>query len=149
MATLANNKKALHDYLIDETIEAGLVLEGPEVKSIRNGQVSLNGSYVSIRGGQAYLKNAFVAKYKNSPDKDLYNESRERKLLLHKNEISKLANKLDEKGTAIVPLEIYTSKRRIKIRIALAHGKKQYDKRASIKAKETKRQIDRSIRTRI
>jgi SsrA-binding protein len=127
-------------------MEAGLVLEGPEVKSIRNGQVSLNGAYVSIQGGQAWLKNAFVAKYKNSPKQELYNESRDRKLLLHKDQIAKLSNRLDEKGTAIVPLEIYTSKRRIKVRIAVAKGKKQFDKRATIKSKETKRKIERTLR---
>jgi SsrA-binding protein len=147
MATLANNRKAFHTYSIEDPMEAGLVLEGPEVKSVRNGQVSLNGAYVSITGGQAYLKNAFIAKYKNSPDKDVYNESRDRKLLLHKDQISKLAHRLDEKGTAIVPLEIYTSKRRIKVKIAVGKGKKQFDKRATIKAKETKRNIDRTLRT--
>jgi SsrA-binding protein len=149
MPTLASNKKAFHTYSIEDSIEAGLVLEGPEVKSIRDGQVSLNGAYVSIQGGQAYLKNSFVAKYKNSNKQDGYNENRDRKLLLHKDQISKLAHSLDEKGTAIVPLEIYTSKRRIKIRIAVGKGKKQFDKRATIKAKETKRKIDRTLRTRV
>ncbi|HYC79675.1 MAG TPA: SsrA-binding protein SmpB [Candidatus Binatia bacterium] len=149
MATLANNRKAFHTYTIEDTIEAGLVLEGPEVKSIRNGQVSLNGSYVSIHGGEAYLKNAFVARYKNSPNQETYNESRDRKLLLHKDQISKLAHRLDEKGTAIVPLEIYTSRRRIKVKIAVAKGKKQYDKRVSIKNKETKRRIERTLRQRV
>jgi SsrA-binding protein len=149
MPSLASNKKAFHTYSIEDTFEAGLVLEGPEVKSIRNGQVSLNGSYVTIRGGEAYLKNAFISKYKNSPSQELYNENRDRKLLLHKDQINKLANRLNEKGTAIVPLEIYTSKRRIKVKIAVAKGKKQYDKRATIKEKENKRKAERAIRTRV
>jgi SsrA-binding protein len=149
MPTLANNKKAFHTYSIEDSMEAGLVLEGPEVKSIRNGQVSLNGAYVSIRNGEAYLKNAFIAKYKNSPRQELYNESRDRKLLLHKDQIMKLTHRLNEKGTALVPLEIYTSKRRIKIKIAVAKGKKQYDKRASIKEKENKRKVGRTLRTRV
>jgi len=149
MPSLASNKKAFHTYAIEDGVEAGLVLEGPEVKSVRNGQVSLNGAYVSIRGGQAYLKNSFIAKYKNSTKQETYNENRDRKLLLHKDQIIKLSNRLNEKGTAIIPLEIYTSKRRIKIRIAVGKGKKQFDKRATIKAKENKRKIDRTLRTRV
>ncbi len=124
-------------------------MEGPEVKSARNGQVSLSGAYVTIKGGEAYLKNAFIAKYKNAPQQELYNEYRDRKLLLHKDQISKLAHRLDEKGTAIVPLEIYTSKRRIKVKIAVGKGKKQFDKRATIKEKESKRKIDRTLRQRV
>lgn len=149
MATLANNKKAFYTYSIEDTLEAGLVLTGPEVKSIKHGQVSLNGAYITIRGGEAYLKNAFIAKYKNSNTQETYNENADRKLLLHKDEILKLAHRLDEKGTAIVPLEIYTKKRRIKVKIAVAKGKKQYDKRSSIKDKETKRKTERALRTRV
>lgn len=149
MPSLASNKKAFHTYSIEDSLEAGIVLEGPEVKSARNGQVSLNGAYVTIKGGEAYLKNAFIAKYKNAPQQELYNEYRDRKLLLHKDQISKLAHRLDEKGTAIVPLEIYTSKRRIKVKIAVGKGKKQFDKRATIKEKETKRKIDRTLRQRV
>ena len=149
MPTLANNRKAFHTYSIEDTMEAGLVLSGAEVKSIRQGQVSLNGAYVSIRGGEAYLKNAFIARYKNAVDKDTYNENADRKLLLHRAEIAKLAQRMDEKGTTIVPIEIYTKKRRLKLKIAVAKGKKQFDKRATIKAKENKRSADRAIRTKI
>jgi SsrA-binding protein len=149
MPTLANNKKAFHTYSIEDSLEAGIVLDGPEVKSTRNGQVSLNGSYVSIRGGEAYLKNAFIARYKNAPPQYEGQENRDRKLLLHKDQIIKLQHRLDEKGTAIVPLEIYTSKKRIKVKIAVAKGKKQYDKRASIKEKEAKRKIERTVKIRI
>jgi SsrA-binding protein len=149
MPTYANNRKAFHDYSIGETFEAGLALEGPEVKSVRNSQVSLNGSYVSIRNGQAYLKNSFIAKYKNAANQETYNENRDRKLLLHKHQIHKLTHALDQKGTAIIPLEIYTSKRLIKVKIAVATGKKQFDKRASIKKKEDKRKADRAVRIKV
>jgi SsrA-binding protein len=149
MPTYAYNRKAFHSFSIEDTLEAGLVLTGAEVKSVRAGQVSLNGAYVSIQNGQAFLKNAFIARYKSSRTDDGYNENADRKLLLHKKQINTLAHKLDEKGTAIVPLEIYTSKKRLKLKIAVAKGKKQYDKRESIKKKETKRSLDRAIRTRV
>lgn len=149
MPVYAKNPKAFYSYSIEDTLEAGLVLSGGEVKSIRAGQVSLNGAYVSIHNGQAYLKNAFIARYKSTRTDDGYNENADRKLLLHKKQISELAHRLDEKGTAIVPLEIYTSKKRLKLKIAVAKGKKQYDKRESIKKKETKRSLDRAVRTRV
>lgn len=149
MPSYASNRKAFHSYSIEDTFEAGLVLAGHEVKSVRSGQVSLNGAYVSIRNGEAYLKNAYIGKYKQAANLDGHDENRERKLLLHKNEILKLVTRLNEKGTTLVPLEIYTSKRRLKLKFAVATGKKQYDKRATIKKKETKRNIDRAIRQRI
>jgi SsrA-binding protein len=149
MPSYASNRKAFHTYSINDTFEAGLVLEGHEVKSIRNGQVSLNGAYVSIRGGEAYLKNAYIGKYKQASNLEGHDENRERKLLLHKNEILRLVSRLNEKGTTLVPLEIYTSKRRLKLKFAVATGKKQYDKRESIKKKETKRRLDRVIRQKI
>lgn len=149
MPTLASNKKAFYSYSIEDTFEAGLVLSGHEVKSIKNGQASLNGAYVSIRGGEAWLKNAYVAKYKQATNLESYNESQERKLLLHKKEIVKLSNRLNEKGLTLVPLELYTKKNRIKLKIGLAKGKKQFDKRESIKKKELKRNIDRTLRVKI
>jgi SsrA-binding protein len=149
MPTYANNRKAFHTYSIQDTFEAGLSLAGHEVKSVRGGQVSLEGAYVSIRAGQAYLKNAYIGKYKQASNLEGYDENRERKLLLHKAEILKLVSKLNDKGTTLVPLEIYTSKRRLKLKFALATGKKQYDKRESIKKKETKRRLDRAVRQRI
>jgi SsrA-binding protein len=149
MPSLASNRKAFHTYSIEDTFEAGLALTGHEVKSIRNGQVSLNGAYVSIRGGEAYLKNAYIAKYKQAGTLEGHDENRERKLLLRKVEILKLVTRLNEKGATLVPLEIYTKKRLIKLKFALAKGKKQFDKRETIKKKETKRSIDRAIRQRI
>lgn len=149
MPTLASNRKALHSYTILETYEAGLVLSGHEVKSVRAGQASLNGAYVSIRGGEAYLRNAYIGKYKQAGKLDGHDESRERKLLLHKQEIIKLTNLLNQKGTTLVPLEIYTSNGKLKLKFAHATGKKQFDKRESIKKKETKRQLSRAVRSKI
>jgi SsrA-binding protein len=149
MSSLASNRKAFHDYFIEETIEAGLVLAGHEVKSAKTGQATLTGAYVTIRAGEAYLRNAYIGRYKQASNLDAYDESRERKLLLHKSEIIKLQNKSKEKGLTLVPLELYTSKRRIKLKIGLARGKKQFDKRETIKKKENKRNIERTIRSRV
>ena len=149
MPTLASNKKAFYSYTILDTFEAGLALFGHEVKSIRSGQVSLNAAYVTIRHGEGYLRNAYVGKYTQASNLESYDENRERKLLLKKSEILKLVTKLNQKGTTLVPLEIYTKKRLIKLKFALASGKKQFDKRESIKTKETKRNIERSIRQKV
>ena len=124
-------------------------MTGAEVKSVRGGQVSLNGAYVSILRGEAFLRNTFIARYKNSPAQELYNEYGDRKLLLHRAQIIKLQNSLNEKGVTIVPIEIYTSKKRIKLKIAIAKGKKQHDKRESIKKKENKRSDERALRQRV
>jgi len=149
MPSLASNRKAFHDYSIEETLEAGLVLDGHEVKSIRGGNVSLAGAYVTIRGGEGWLRNAYVGKYKQASNLDGVDESRERKLLLNKKEILRLQDELKSKGLTLVPLEIYTSKKLIKLKIGIARGKKLYDKRESIKKKESKRSIDRTIRNRV
>jgi SsrA-binding protein len=149
MTTLAQNRKAFHDYSIEDQIEAGLVLSGHEVKSIKGGQASLTGAYVTVRAGEAFLRNAYVGKYKQASNLDGYDENRERKLLLHKKEILKLQSRTKEKGLTLVPLELYTSHRRIKLKIGLGRGKKQFDKRESIKKKELKRSLDRTIRTRV
>lgn len=148
MSTLAQNKKAWHSYSIEDTFEAGIALKGHEVKSIKNGQASLAGAFVSIRGGEAFLKNAYIGKYKQASALEGYNESQDRKLLLHKKEIEKLSTRLNEKGTTLVPLELYTKKNRIKLKIGLAKGKKQYDKREAIKKKEIKRRIEKTIKAR-
>jgi len=149
MPTYANNRKAFHNYSIEDTLEAGIALSGHEVKSIRSGNVSLAGAYVTIRNGEAFLRNAHVGKYKQAGILPGYDETRERKLLLHRNELLRLTNQLKEKGLTLVPLEIYTSKRRLKLKVGLAKGKKQYDKRESIKRKETMRKIDRATKVRI
>lgn len=149
MPTLAQNKKAFHSYSIQDSIEAGLVLSGHEVKSARSGQVSLVGAYVTVRAGEAWLRNAYIGKYKQASNLEGYDENRERKLLLHKTEINRLVGKTKEKGLTLIPLELYTSRKRIKLKIGLARGKKQYDKREAIKKKETKRKIERSLRIKV
>ncbi len=149
MPTLANNRKAFHDYSIEDMVEAGLVLSGHEVKSIKNGQATLTGAYVTIRSGEAWLRNAYIGKYKQASGLEGVDESRERKLLLHRKEIEKLQSKSKEKGLTLIPLELYTHKSFIKLKIGLGRGKKQFDKRDSIKKKEQKRKIDRTIRTRV
>lgn len=149
MHSLASNKKAYHSYSIEDTLEAGLVLAGHEVKSVREGQASLTGAYVTIRNGEAFLRNAYIGKYKRATNLESYDENRERKLLLHKSEINRLIGKTKEKGLTLIPLELYTSRKRIKLKIGLAKGKKQFDKRESIKKKELKRKIDRTIRERV
>lgn len=149
MSTLAQNRKAFHDYSIEETIEAGLVMFGHEVKSVKTGQASLAGAYVTIRNGEGWLRNAYIGKYKQASNLDKHDESRERKLLLHRKEIEKLQSKTKEKGLTLIPLEFYTKKGLIKLKIGLAKGKKMYDKRETIKKKELKRSLGRTIRTKI
>jgi SsrA-binding protein len=147
MTTFASNKKAFHSYSIEDTLEAGLVLAGHEVKSIRSGNVSLAGAYVTIRGSEAFLRNAHVGRYHNAGHlSENYDETHERKLLLHKKEIMKLTGKAKEKGTALIPLELYSRKGNVKLKIGVGRGKKQFDKREAIKKKETKRKIERAIR---
>ena len=149
MTTLASNRKAFHDYSIEETLEAGLALAGHEVKSVKTGQATLTGAYVTIRAGEAFLRNAYIGKYKQASGLEGIDESRERKLLLHKKEIDRLQSKSKEKGLTLVPLELYTKKGLIKLKFGLGRGKKQFDKRESIKKKELKRSIDRTIRKRV
>ena len=149
MPTYASNRKAFHDYSIEDSVEAGLVLAGHEVKSAKTGQATLTGAYVTIRAGQAYLRNAYIGRYKQAAGLEGIDESRERKLLLHKNEIQRLQNQTKDKGLTLVPLELYTHKGLIKLKIGVAKGKKQFDKRESIKKKESKRSTDRLIRSKI
>jgi SsrA-binding protein len=146
MTTYASNKKAFYSYSVEEQAEAGLALTGHEVKSIRGGNASLMGAYVTIRGGEVFLRNAHIGKYKHAANPESIDETRERKLLMHKKEIERLAIKSKEKGISIIPLELYSSKGLIKLKVALARGKKQYDKRASIKTKELRKKIDRVVK---
>ncbi|MBN8548357.1 MAG: SsrA-binding protein SmpB [Deltaproteobacteria bacterium] len=142
---IAVNKRARFDFHIIETFEAGMVLTGAEIKSIRAGGVSIAESYVSPAGGEVYLLGANITLYSHSGAKE-YDPIRKRKLLLHAHEISKLRTKVGEKGYTIVPLKIYLKNGRAKIEIALAKGKDAPDKRQSIKAKEGKREIDRAMK---
>ncbi len=137
------NRKARMEYEILETYQAGLVLSGGEVKAIRAGKASLLGSYVKVYGGEAWLVNAHIAPYQEKNMHTEYDPLRARKLLLQKKEIGELFEKTREKGFSLIPLQIREKSGRIKIEVALARGKKQRDKRETIKKRETKRDIDR------
>ena len=142
---VATNKRASYEYFIEDKIEVGVVLEGCEVKSVRLGKISINESYVIIRGNEAFLIGAHIAQY----DKGSYNNkesTRTRKLLLHKYEINKLRGKIESKGYTLVPLKVYFKDALIKIEIGLCKGKKLFDKRRSIKDKEEKRNIQRTLK---
>lgn len=146
MANYAENRKAHFNYEVLEKYEAGIELLGFEVKSVRGGQMSLEGAYVIIRGGEAYLINAQVPPYqiKNTPAD--YDPLRNRKILLTKKEIGKLASSEKNKSLTIVPLSVYNKGRKIKIEIALAKGKKKFDKRETIKKRETDITIRRTLK---
>ncbi len=148
MATLINNRKAFFDYAISEEMVAGLVLSGAEVKSLKAGQASLKGAYISVRyhgkSAECYLVKAHITPYKyagNAQGTKGYDPERERKLLLNKNEIKSLIGK--EKGLVIVPLEIFTTRGLVKIKIGIGRGKKKYDKRESIKKRELQRRLQK------
>jgi SsrA-binding protein len=143
--TISQNRKAHHDYQIQETIEAGLVLTGPEVKSLRLGRANLKDSYAKLKGGEVFLYEVHISPYENSPLNE-QDPTRTRKLLLHKQEIRRLKNKIQEKGLTIVPLRLYFLGGKAKVELALAKGKKLYDKREAIKKKDMKREADRQER---
>lgn len=144
---VATNRKARHEYFLLDTYEAGLVLKGSEIKSIRAGQVSLAQAYVSIDDNEAWLVNSHIAPY-NEASRNNHDPLRTRKLLLHRSEIRKLSDKVRQKGATVVPLRIYLKDGRAKIEIALAKGKKQYDKRAEIAKRDAKREMDRRYKQR-
>jgi len=139
MPTLATNNRARYDYDIKETFDAGLVLEGREVKSVKAGNVSLNGSYVTVNPDGAHLVNCHIGPYKHAPTVD-YDPTHTRTVLLHKKEIDSLLGK--EKGLTIIPLEIYATKRGlIKLKLGLGRGRKKLDKREYIKKRDTNREM--------
>lgn len=144
---IAVNKEAKADYHIIETYEAGIVLEGSEVKALRNKQtVSFKDSFVRIEKGEAWLYNLYIAPYKHAtirpPD-----PSRKRKLLLHKREILRLIGKVQEKGYTLIPLSLYFKNNKVKVEIALAKGKKAYDRREELREKDLRRQLERELKS--
>lgn len=145
MSNYAENRKARFDYELMEEFEAGLELDGPEVKSVRAGKMSLAGSFVSVRGGEAFLLNAEVAPYQPKNLKTDYDTKRVRKLLMTKEELEKMAKAEATKGLTIVPITVYNKGRFIKCRVAIARGKKEFDKRESIKKRDTERDLKRSL----
>ncbi|MCR5453033.1 MAG: SsrA-binding protein SmpB [Lachnospiraceae bacterium] len=144
---IANNKKAYHDYFIEEKLEAGIELAGTEVKSLRTGKCSVKEAFVRIENGEVFIYQMHIAPYEkgNIMNKD---PLRTRKLLLHKSEIRKLIGKIKEKGYTLVPLEVYFSGSLVKVEIALARGKKLYDKRADIAKKDQRREAEREFKVR-
>ena len=142
---VATNRKARHDYFLLETFEAGLILQGSEIKSIRAGQVSIKEAYVRTDGEEAWLVNAHIAPYDPASTQN-HDPLRNKKLLLHKKEIEKLYNEIRQKGTTIIPTRLYLSRGRAKVEIATAKGKRHYDKRQSIKKRDSQREIDRALR---
>lgn len=145
MSTLSKNRKAYHDYEILEEFEAGLVLNGQEVKAIKEGKISLKGAYIVIREEEAFLIGVNIPPYqpKNAPED--YDPKRSRKLLLTKKQIKYLMGKSNERGLTLVPLKVYTKKGLIKIKFGVCRGKKKYDKRKKIKDRE----VDRNLRRRM
>ena len=143
---VATNRKAFHDYFIEDKFEAGIVLQGTEVKSLREGRVNLQDSYASVRDGEVFLHNCHVSPYSHGNIMN-HDPTRVRKLLLHKTEINKLHGRTQQKGLTLIPLRVYFSKRgHAKVELGLAKGKKLYDRRESIKAREAGREVQRAIK---
>lgn len=146
--TLAQNRKAYHDYFIEEVMEAGIVLVGTEVKSIRGGKANLKDSYAQVKNGEIFLCNMHVSPYEKG---NIFNKDplRERKLLLHKSQINTLLGYSTRDGYTLVPVSLYLKKGRVKVALGVAKGKKNYDKRDAIAEKSAKRDIDRQMKERM
>lgn len=145
--TVAQNRKARHNYFIEDTVEAGIVLTGTEVKSLRTGQASINESYASVNASEIFIVNMHIPEYTKSNAKWQHEVLRPRKLLLHKNQMSKLIGAVQRKGTTLIPLSIFFNARGIaKVLLGIATGKKQHDKRDDIKARDWNREKSRIMR---
>jgi SsrA-binding protein len=141
---LASNRKAYHDYHIEDTLEAGVVLMGSEIKSIRAGQMNLRESYAVFQRGELWLMNSHVSIY-DPASRENHEPRRERKLLLHRRQLNKLIGQLQEKGLTLIPLKVYLKNGRAKVELGLARGKKLYDKREAMKARDDRRQIEQAL----
>lgn len=144
---ICQNKKAYHDYFVEETYEAGIVLVGTEVKSLRDGKAQLVDSYAVFKGDELFLLNAHISPYSHAA-RDNHDPTRSRKLLLHKKELQKLQGKINERGFALVPLKLYFSGGKIKAEIALVKGKKLHDKRETLKKNAMKKDVERELKDR-
>lgn len=144
---LATNRKAYHDYFVEEAYEAGIALTGTEIKSVRAGAVNLRDAYATVREGELLLHNVHISPYEqgNRFNVDPY---RTRKLLMHRKEINRLMGRVKEKGLTLVPLKMYLKKNRAKVEIALVKGKREYDKRESISKRDANREMERAIKER-
>jgi SsrA-binding protein len=144
---VASNRKARHDYEVVDTFEAGIVLLGPEVKSLRNGKANLVDGYAFVRRGEVFLANVHVGAYEKAWRENT-DPRRERKLLLNRSEIQRLAGKVAERGLTLIPLQLYFKNGRAKVELGLCRGKRRYDKRQSIRERETDRDLQRTLRGR-
>lgn len=144
---LASNRKAYHDYHIDETYETGIALTGTEIKSVRAGSVNLRDAYAQVRNGELWMLNVHIAPYEPASRQNV-DPYRDRKLLMHRKEILRLFGKVQEKGYTLVPLRMYLKKNRAKVEIGLARGKKQYDKREAISKRDAAREMERAVKER-
>jgi len=142
---VATNRRARHEYEILETVEAGLVLRGTEVKSLRAGLVNFKDSYASVRNGEGWLLGCHISPYSHGTDAN-HEPERDRKLLLHKRELSRLSGKISERGLTLVPLRLYFKAGRAKVELGLARGKKLHDKRSALREREVRREMDKSAR---
>lgn len=146
MKLIAVNKSASFEYFIEEKYEAGVVLEGSEVKSLRAGKASLGESFCEIRGGEIFLKNMHIALYDKSGAFSTRDSRKDRKLLLHKMEISKIVGRVNEKGYTLVPLKIYFKDALVKVEVALCKGKHTFDKKRTLMERDAKRAVDREVK---
>ena len=146
MKVIAVNKTASFEYFIEEKYEAGIVLEGNEINSLRQGNVNMNDSFCFVRGAEVTVKNMHVALYDKSDSFSTRDTRRDRKLLLHKSEIAKIAGKINRQGYTLVPLKLYFKDALVKMEIALCKGKHTYDKKQSIADRDVKRDVDRAIK---
>ena len=142
---MATNRKARHDYIIEESIEAGIVLTGTEIKSVRGGQINLRDSFALIRNDEVWLVGAHISPYRHG-NRANHDPTRERKLLLHRREINKLAGRIQEKGWTLIPLRVYLRDGLAKVELGLARGKKQYDKRETIAKRDYDREMRRAVK---
>ena len=144
--TIATNRKARHEYEILETLEAGLVLRGTEVKSLREGQINFKDAYATVRGNEAWLLGFHISPYSHGTDAN-HKPERDRKLLLHAREIARLSGKVAERGLTLVPLRLYFKGGRAKVEIGLGRGKKLHDKRSALREREVRREMDKAARS--
>jgi SsrA-binding protein len=142
---ICRNKKASHDYFLEDRFEAGLVLQGTEVKSLRNGKASLVDAYVMLKNGELWLLNCHIAEYTHG-NRENHNPVRSRKCLMHRREIDRITGKVNERGFSLIPVRLYFKKGRVKLEFALAKGKKRHDKRESMKQRDAKREADAAIK---
>jgi SsrA-binding protein len=148
LTDFARNRKALHDFNLEETYEAGIALTGPEVKSVRAGRANLRESYARVRDGEVFLVGAHISPYSNATNIPQY-PTRDRKLLLHRKEIARLTGKSQEDGKTLIPLRLYPKDGNIKLELAVASRKKQYDKRREIARRTAEREMERAMKDRL